>query len=96
MNRPCIDCNRLTRKTRCNECNRIKNRLRPTPAQRGYGYEWQKISKAFRKENPYCFKCGTTVDLTTDHVIPLAKNGTHHWSNLQTLCRKCNSIKGSK
>lgn len=30
---------------------------------------------------------------TLDHVIPLAKGGTHTKDNLKTACRQCNSIK---
>ena len=30
---------------------------------------------------------------TLDHVIPLAKGGTHSIDNIKTCCRECNSIK---
>jgi 5-methylcytosine-specific restriction endonuclease McrA len=30
---------------------------------------------------------------TLDHVIPLAKGGTHSIDNIKTCCRQCNSIK---
>ena len=40
-----------------------------------------------------CQKCGATDSLQWDHVIPLAKGGEHHPSNIQRLCRKCNEIK---
>lgn len=42
-----------------------------------------------------CLKCGSNKDLTIDHVIPVSMGGTNHHSNLQLLCRKCNSIKGN-
>ena len=96
LNRPCIDCNKITRSTRCIECKRIKERQRATPEQRGYDYEWRKLSKAFRKENPFCVICGTNIDLTTDHIVSKAKGGLSIWSNLQTLCRNHNSEKGSQ
>lgn len=30
-----------------------------------------------------------------DHVVPLAKMGTHSWDNVKLACRYCNSIKGA-
>ena len=43
-----------------------------------------------------CPCCGSTSDLTIDHIIPLARGGTHAIGNLQILCRKCNSRKGAR
>ncbi len=40
-----------------------------------------------------CQHCGATKHLTIDHIIPLAQGGTNDISNLQTLCRSCNSRK---
>lgn len=28
-----------------------------------------------------------------DHVMPIAKGGTHTWNNIKLACRKCNSLK---
>lgn len=33
--------------------------------------------------------------MTVDHIIPLSEGGTWHWSNLQPMCTRCNSKKGS-
>ena len=43
------------------------------------------------RNTPYCTRCGTTSDLTADHVTPIAKGGTGN--DLVTLCRSCNSSK---
>lgn len=32
--------------------------------------------------------------LTIDHVIPVAKDGTHNWNNIVTCCLDCNLRKG--
>jgi hypothetical protein len=42
-----------------------------------------------------CAECGTRDDLTVDHVIPLARGGTNHISNMQVLCLSCNIRKGA-
>ncbi len=31
-----------------------------------------------------------------DHIVPLAKGGTHTWDNVQCACRQCNGQKGAK
>jgi hypothetical protein len=40
-----------------------------------------------------CAKCGRNDDLTIDHIIPISLGGTNTPSNLQALCRRCNSAK---
>jgi len=40
-----------------------------------------------------CVNCGTQEDMTTDHIIPLSANGWDCLSNLQPMCRSCNSSK---
>lgn len=43
-----------------------------------------------------CRDCGTPIDLTVDHIIPWALGGSDDMTNLQTLCRPCNSSKGAR
>lgn len=40
-----------------------------------------------------CADCGRRRPLTKDHVIPVTQGGTDDISNLQPLCRSCNSSK---
>src|SRR5262249_18005029 len=43
-----------------------------------------------------CLCCrAKSRSLVPDHVVPLAKGGPHHISNIQPLCSRCNSIKGT-
>lgn len=50
----------------------------------------------FERDRHQCQSCGKTcneTELTIDHIIALALGGTNDISNLQTLCRLCNSQK---
>ena len=42
-----------------------------------------------------CLRCGSDEPLTVDHVTPLSRGGSNTVENLQSLCRRCNSIKGT-
>lgn len=42
-----------------------------------------------------CLHCGTSANLTVDHIIPKVHGGSDHETNLQTLCFSCNQKKGS-
>lgn len=43
-----------------------------------------------------CVGCGSTKNITQDHVVPLALGGRHSEGNLQPLCLSCNSGKQDK
>jgi hypothetical protein len=49
----------------------------------------------FRRDGYQCRKCGGGIDLTIDHIEPISRGGTNAERNLQTLCRRCNSQKGT-
>lgn len=48
----------------------------------------------FKRDNGKCQYCGTSRDLTLDHVVPRSKGGGSNWSNLVTACKRCNARKG--
>ena len=48
----------------------------------------------FKRDDSKCQYCGTSKDLTLDHVVPRSKGGKSTWTNLVTACKRCNSIKG--
>ena len=50
----------------------------------------------FDRDKFACLQCGATHNLTIDHITPLAAGGTNDKSNLQTLCKSCNSLKSDK
>ncbi|OIN58926.1 HNH endonuclease [Arsenicibacter rosenii] len=48
----------------------------------------------FKRDGHRCQYCGTTEDLTLDHVMPKSRGGKTNWDNLTTACKRCNSKKG--
>jgi len=60
---------------------------------------WDKLrdkltAQVYERDGATCKDCGTTEDLTIDHIVPLSKDGTNDIENLQVLCMKCNCTKG--
>ena len=48
----------------------------------------------FKRDGYACQYCGTSKDLTLDHVVPRSKRGRTTWKNLVTACKHCNAKKG--
>ena len=48
----------------------------------------------FKRDNYECLRCLSKDNLTIDHIIPINRKGENILSNLQTLCKSCNSTKG--
>lgn len=53
-------------------------------------------SNIFKRDGYACIYCGTTKDLTIDHVLPRSRGGKDTWENLVTACHSCNSKKGNR
>jgi hypothetical protein len=52
-----------------------------------------------KRDNATCYLCLRRLPMwaiTLDHVIPLAKGGSHITDNLRVACRSCNSSKGAR
>jgi 5-methylcytosine-specific restriction endonuclease McrA len=53
-------------------------------------------TRIFRRDNEECVYCGSTKQLTLDHVIPRSRGGSNSWDNLVTCCHNCNVRKSNK
>lgn len=76
--------------------NSKEQRRRARKAAVGGSYtaeEWITLCNQYGNK---CLACGKAEGLTVDHVIPLKRGGRNDISNLQPLCRSCNSRKGSR
>jgi hypothetical protein len=55
--------------------------------------------KLFRRDRNLCAYCGQTwadADLEREHILPLCRGGTDHWTNVVASCRSCNQRKANK
>lgn len=57
--------------------------------------EWQEVLKKSRGICPACYKEIGIEKLTKDHIKPISCGGTDYIWNIQALCKKCNSSKGT-
>ena len=56
----------------------------------------EKDAKEYLKEERKCIYCGSTSDLSIDHIIPQSKGGLDIAANSILACKSCNSSKGNK
>jgi len=52
--------------------------------------------EVWERDNFTCKRCGSKRRLTIDHIHPESKGGKAELDNLQTLCKPCNSAKGTR
>ena len=80
--KPCIDCGRLTRASRCRTCSAA------SPYQTA---NWRQVARAVTAAAGRCERCGSTNRLTAHHRIPRAEGGPDAAWNLETLCMSCHN-----
>lgn len=50
----------------------------------------------FLRDRFQCQYCGSSKDLTFDHVVPRSQGGRTTWENVATACAPCNLRKGGR
>jgi 5-methylcytosine-specific restriction endonuclease McrA len=89
----------LDRRIRPGVSRSVCSFCRPLNSREGRGYDrkWRKLSALAIQLHPYCSVCGTTADLTTDHVVPRSRGGVARTlEDVQVLCRSHNASKGAR
>ena len=73
-----------------------REQRRGTKQQRGYGGEWERISKIVRAAHPVCQICQNEPSAHVDHITPfkgVSDPLRTDRSNLQALCVACHQAK---
>lgn len=48
------------------------------------------------RDGHQCVQCGSAERLEVDHILNIARGGTHDLNNLQTLCTECHAAKTAR
>jgi hypothetical protein len=67
-----------------------------TPAPDSGTWSRSSYATVYERDGRACRYCGSTQDLTIDHVVPRCQGGGDEADNLVVACRSCNSRKGGR
>ena len=79
----------------------VPSRIPAAPDHPNSGYNASPVSEkdralVFKRDVFKCIICGSTENLSIDHINPRCRGGGPEIENLQTLCQSCNSSKRDK
>ena len=91
MLRPCIDCGRLGKPTRCQSCSHAREALRPNFRQRGYDARFEREKAALHAALPLpcAYGCGRVLATRRDMVAAHLRD-RDPMSPIIPACRSCN------
>ena len=70
-------------------------RLRTKVKYNPYKFVMLNRQNIMRRDGYACAYCGSTHNLTIDHIMPKSRGGKDVWENLVTACGTCNFLKDS-
>ena len=74
----------------------VRKAATATKQERGYGGEWERISRIYRSAHPVCEVCHDAPAEHVDHIIPfrgITDPRRTDVTNLQSICQACHSKK---
>ncbi|WP_432791740.1 HNH endonuclease signature motif containing protein [Brevibacterium sp. K11IcPPYGO002] len=87
---PCVECGELSEKNRCSR-HKLKHSPKTTRSHAAdfNRSKWRRLSQKLRKASPFCEVCGTSDDLTVDHIVRVVDRPewTYEPDNCRILCR---------
>jgi 5-methylcytosine-specific restriction protein A len=82
--------------TRCGVKERMKAKANSVGSvERGYGWDWDQLSRRYRANNPWCAECEKvgrfTLARDVHHIVPIEQDPSRRMdvTNLMAVCRAC-------
>lgn len=83
----------LKNRARYNFHQRLRNYKRKNAGGEYTETEWESLKKKYNYMCLCCKKFEPDIKLSADHITPISKGGSSNISNIQPLCKVCNSQK---